>query len=52
MLAGELAEIFGVEMTLATGVCDACGGAGPVGELHVYLGAGWLRAAGRVTQCC
>lgn len=41
-IAGELEEIFGVEMTLATGVCAACGSAGAVGELHVYVGAGWV----------
>jgi hypothetical protein len=41
-LAGELMEIFGVEMTLATGVCASCGAAGAFGELHVYAGAGWV----------
>ena len=41
-VAGELMEIFGVEMTLATGVCASCGSAGAVGELHVYEGAGWV----------
>ena len=41
-LAGELMEVFGVEMTLATGVCDSCGSAGAVGELHVYESAGWV----------
>jgi uncharacterized Zn finger protein len=41
-VAGELMEIFGVEMTVATGVCDSCGTAGAVGELHVYRSAGWV----------
>jgi hypothetical protein len=41
-IAGELMEIFGVEMTIATGVCGSCGAAGAVGELHVYAGAGWV----------
>jgi Family of unknown function (DUF6510) len=42
VLAGELMAIFGVEMTVATGVCDSCGRSGPVAELHVYRAAGWV----------
>jgi hypothetical protein len=41
-VAGDLMEIFGVEMTVATGVCDSCGTPGAIGELHVYRGAGWV----------
>lgn len=41
-VAGELAQIFGVEMTVATGICASCGATAPVGELHVYVSAGWV----------
>jgi hypothetical protein len=34
-IGGLLLEVFGVEMTVATGVCASCGATGPVAELHV-----------------
>ena len=43
--AGLLREVFATEMTAATGTCDGCGTAGPVGELHLY------KAAGMVLRC-
>jgi Zn finger protein HypA/HybF involved in hydrogenase expression len=45
-IGGDLLELFGVEMTIATGVCRACGAAGAVAELHVYV-----RAPGTVVRC-
>ena len=45
-IAGMLFDVFGREMTLATGVCAHCGATGPVAELHVYL-----RAPGTVVRC-
>jgi hypothetical protein len=45
-IGGVLAEIFGREMTVAVGVCGACGARGSVAELHVYM-----RAPGIVVRC-
>jgi hypothetical protein len=45
-IAGLMLEVFGVEMTTATGVCASCGAGGPVAELQVYL-----RAPGTVVRC-
>jgi DNA-directed RNA polymerase subunit RPC12/RpoP len=45
-IAGLMLEVFGVEMTTATGVCASCGASGPVAELQVYL-----RAPGTVVRC-
>jgi Zn finger protein HypA/HybF involved in hydrogenase expression len=45
-IGGELLELFGVEMTIATGVCRSCGATGAVAELHVYA-----RAPGTVVRC-
>jgi hypothetical protein len=45
-LAGRLVEVFGSEMTTATGTCATCGASGPVAELVVYL-----RAPGAVARC-
>jgi hypothetical protein len=45
-IAGLLFEVFGAEMTTATGVCASCGAVGPVAELEVYL-----RAPGTVVRC-
>lgn len=45
-IAGELFELFGVEMTTATGSCAHCGKASQVGELRVYG-----RAPGEVVRC-
>lgn len=43
--AGVLAEVFGVELTVAVGTCDGCGASEPVGAVHAY------RAAGIVLRC-
>jgi Family of unknown function (DUF6510) len=45
-IAGLLFEVFGTEMTTATGSCAHCGASGPVAELEVYL-----RAPGTVVRC-
>jgi hypothetical protein len=45
-IAGLLFDVFGAEMTTATGVCRSCGAGGPVAELAVYL-----RAPGTVVRC-
>jgi Family of unknown function (DUF6510) len=45
-IGGELMEIFGVEMTTATGVCGSCGNTSTVAELHVYA-----QAPGSVIRC-
>lgn len=45
-IAGLLFDVFGAEMTTATGSCASCGASGPVAELEVYL-----RAPGTVVRC-
>ena len=45
-IAGALYETFGSEMTTSTGVCEHCGAAGLMAELHVYT-----RAPGIVARC-
>jgi hypothetical protein len=45
-IAGALQEAFGGEMTARTGVCEHCGAAGLMAELHVYT-----RAPGIVARC-
>ena len=45
-IAGQLVEVFGAELTTATGVCASCGASGVVAELEVYL-----RAPGTVVRC-
>jgi Family of unknown function (DUF6510) len=45
-MAGTLRELFGVEMTVAVGVCAECGNTGEVATLHVYT-----RAPGTVVRC-
>jgi hypothetical protein len=45
-IAGRLAEVFGAEMTTATGVCASCGARRQVAELMVYV-----RAPGTVARC-
>jgi len=45
-IAGQLFELFGAEMTTATGVCARCGAGGAVGELRVYM-----RGPGTVVRC-
>jgi Family of unknown function (DUF6510) len=45
-IGGLLHEVFGTEMTTATGVCAACGASAQVAELVVYV-----RAPGTVVRC-
>ncbi|HEX2427304.1 MAG TPA: DUF6510 family protein [Gaiellaceae bacterium] len=45
-IAGVLLDVFGVEMTTATGTCAACGATAQVAELAVYR-----RAPGTVARC-
>ncbi|WP_213453169.1 DUF6510 family protein [Rhizomonospora bruguierae] len=45
-LAGPLAELFAVDVTVATGRCASCGLAGPVAMLRVYP-----HAPGLVARC-
>ncbi|HXW45853.1 MAG TPA: DUF6510 family protein [Streptosporangiaceae bacterium] len=45
-IGGLLEEIFGVDMTTATGTCASCGASGPVAEVVVYL-----CAPGTVARC-
>lgn len=45
-IGGLLQEVFGAEMTAATGTCGLCGRVGPVAETVVYL-----RAPGTVVRC-
>jgi hypothetical protein len=45
-IGGLLLEVFGTEMTAATGRCGFCGTASVVAELTVYL-----RAPGTVVRC-
>ena len=39
-IAGQLYELFGAELTTASGTCASCGARGPVAELSVYVSAG------------
>ena len=45
-IGGLLHEVFGREMTDATGTCGTCGATGQVAEFAVYL-----RAPGTVARC-
>jgi hypothetical protein len=45
-IAGQLLELFGREMTMATGACAYCGAPARIAELVVYL-----RAPGTVVRC-
>jgi Family of unknown function (DUF6510) len=45
-IAGMLLDVFGAEMTTATGTCAACGATAQVAELAVYI-----RAPGTVVRC-
>jgi hypothetical protein len=45
-IGGLLLEVFGAEMTAATGTCAACGSTGPLAETVVYL-----HAPGVVVRC-
>ena len=45
-IGGALFEIFGTDVTAATGVCDSCGNEGFVATLDVYV-----NAPGIVARC-
>ena len=45
-IAGLLLDVFGAEMTTATGTCATCGASAQLAELAVYL-----RAPGTVVRC-
>jgi hypothetical protein len=45
-IAGQLHDVFGSEMTTATGTCATCGSATVVAQLVVYL-----QAPGTVVRC-
>jgi hypothetical protein len=45
-IGGLLVDVFGVEMTNATGICAHCGAAGELATLVVYL-----QAPGTVARC-
>lgn len=45
-IAGTLFEVFGAEMTDASGTCASCRTASPLGELKIYLGG-----PGTVARC-
>jgi ribosomal protein S27AE len=45
-LAGPLFDYFGVEMTVARGLCAYCGAGAQIAELRVYT-----RAPGTVARC-
>jgi Family of unknown function (DUF6510) len=46
-IAGELYDVFGHEMTTASGTCATCHTERQLGELRVYL----QRAPGTVARC-
>jgi Family of unknown function (DUF6510) len=39
-IAGHLLELFGADLTTASGTCASCGATGPIAELSVYVSAG------------
>ena len=45
-IAGDLVEVFGADLTTATGVCAACGASAFLAEAVVYM-----RGPGRVARC-
>ena len=45
-IAGALYDVYGKDMTMATGRCTVCGATGPIAELPVYT-----RAPGMVARC-
>ena len=45
-IAGLMVEVFGAEMTTASGTCDHCGATAQMAELVVYL-----QAPGTVARC-
>ena len=46
-LAGELSEVFALEMTAARVACGGCGAVEQLGADHAYV-----RAPGMVLRCC
>ncbi len=51
-IGGLLIEVFGTEMTTATGTCGSCGSVSQVAELAVYIpGSAPWSAAVRATAC-
>jgi uncharacterized protein DUF6510 len=48
-IGGVLLEIFGADVTAATGVCDSCGAEGYVATLDVYVNAPGI--VGRCRSC-
>ena len=44
--AGDLADVFAFDVTVARTTCAACGDTRPLAELHAYL-----RSAGTVLRC-
>jgi hypothetical protein len=45
-IAGQLFDVFGLEMTTAKGICASCGAIGLLAELEVYL-----HGPGTVARC-
>jgi hypothetical protein len=45
-IAGDLVEVFGVDLTAATGVCASCGASSFLAEAVVYT-----RGPGHVARC-
>ena len=45
-IGGDLLEVFGVDLTAATGECASCGTSSVVAETVVYM-----RGPGRVARC-
>ena len=45
-IAGDLVEVFGADLTTATGVCATCGASAFLAEMVVYM-----RGPGRVARC-
>jgi hypothetical protein len=45
-IAGQLLDVFGAEMTTATGTCASCGTSAQLAELAVYL-----RGPGTIVRC-
>jgi hypothetical protein len=44
-VAGDLQEVFAVEMTTTVGTCGGCGASEPMGATHAF------RSAGAVLRC-
>ena len=44
--AGDLQQLFAVEVTQMVGVCDGCGSSAPLAEAHVFA-----RAPGLTLRC-